>query len=111
MALTEHHRAMRALLTDLEAEMHRRGLWSAQPPAPEAMASVMPFMYDTLRLHQWLQWVFVPRTRALIDAGARLPGNCHIHPLAEHEFARLDDVDTTVLLELVRQVDELMNQG
>lgn len=111
MSLTDHHRAMRALLADLEAEMRRRDLWSAQPPSPEAMGSVMPFMYDTLRLHQWLQWVFVPRTLALIDAGARLPGNCHIHPLAEHEFAKLTDIDTVALLDLVRQVDELMNRG
>lgn len=111
MPLTDHHSAMRALLADLEAEMRRRDLWSAQPPSPEAMSSVMPFMYDTLRLHQWLQWVFLPRTRALIDAGARLPGNCHIHPLAEHEFARLTEVETTGLLALIQRVDELMNQG
>lgn len=111
MPQAEHHRAMRALLAEVEREMRARGLWSAAPPSPEAMASVMPFMYDTLRLHQWLQWVFLPRTLAVMDAGRALPGNCHIHPLAEHEFARLEDVDTTLLLDLIRRVDELMNAG
>ena len=111
MQQSEHHQAMQALLSAVEAEMRARGLWSAMPPSPEDMSSVMPFMYDTLRLHQWLQWVFVPRTLALMDAGRPLPGNCHIHPLAEHEFARLADVDTARLLELVRQVDALMNQS
>lgn len=109
MQQDERHRSMRALLCEVEAEMRASGLWSDAPPSPTAMASVMPFMYDTLRLHQWLQWVFLPRTRAVLDAGAVLPGNCHIHPLAEHEFARLEDFDTAKLLELIRQVDELMN--
>lgn len=111
MSHAEHHQAMRELLATVEAEMRRTGLWSAMPPSPEAMSSVMPFMYDTLRLHEWLQWVFLPRTRALIEAGGNLPGNCHIHPLAEHEFARLEEVETGALLELIAQVDALMNQG
>ncbi|HEX4869217.1 MAG TPA: YqcC family protein [Moraxellaceae bacterium] len=111
MQQAEHHRAMRDLLAAVEAEMRARGLWSPVPPSPAAMASVMPFMYDTLRLHEWLQWVFLPRTLALIDAGRPLPGNCHIHPLAEHEFARLEEVDTVALLDLILQVDSLMNRG
>lgn len=102
---------MRTLLAAVEAEMRARGLWSPAPPSPSAMSSVMPFMYDTLPLHQWLQWVFLPRTQALIDAGRPLPGNCHIHPLAEHEFAKLADVEVAALLDLILQVDTLMNRG
>lgn len=111
MPQAEQHQAMRTLLAALEAEMRARGLWAALPPSPAAMSSVMPFMYDTLRLHEWLQWVFLPRTRALMDAGGRLPGNCHIQALAEHEFAKLSEVDSGRLLELIGQVDALMNQG
>lgn len=111
MKQAEQHAAMRQLLAAIEAEMRSRGLWAGVAPSPEAMGSVMPFMYDTLRLHEWLQWVFVPRTRALIDAGGALPGNCHIHPLAEHEFARLQEVETARLLELIGQVDRVMSGG
>lgn len=111
MQRSEHHRAVRALLAEVEHEMRARGLWSATPPSPTALASVMPFMYDTLRLHQWLQWVFLPRTLAVIDGGGSLPGNCHIHPLAEHEFARLTDVDTLRLLSLIARLDDCMNAG
>lgn len=111
MKQTEQHAAMRQLLAAIEAEMRQRGLWAGMAPSPEAMSSVMPFMYDTLRLHEWLQWVFLPRTRALIDAGGVLPGNCHIHPLAEHDFARMEEVETGRLLELILQVDRLMNRG
>lgn len=110
MQQAEQHQAMRALLAAVEAEMRSRGLWAAMPPSPTAMSSVMPFMYDTLRLHEWLQWVFLPRTRAVMDAGGILPGNCHIHPLAEHEFGKLAGIETAALLELILQVDTLMNR-
>lgn len=110
MQQAAQHQAMRALLAAVETEMRARGLWAAMPPSPAAMSSVMPFMYDTLRLHEWLQWVFLPRTRAVMDAGGRLPGNCHIQALAEHEFARLEGIETAGLLALIGQVDALMNQ-
>lgn len=111
MQLAERHQFMLELLRAVEIEMRSQGLWSATPPAPDAMASAMPFMYDTLRLHEWLQWVFLPRTRAVIDAASPLPGNCHIHPLAEHELTQLDGVETQRLLELIRQIDSLMNMA
>lgn len=109
MQESERHRQMLDLLQEVEAEMRRQGLWSAMPPSVEALSSVMPFMYDTLKPHQWLQWIFIPRTRALIDARGRLPGNCNIHPLAEHELSRLEGADATRLLELILAVDTLMN--
>lgn len=111
MQQAERHQAMRQLMRAVETEMRRRGLWSPMPPSPAAMNSVMPFMYDTLHLHQWLQWVFLPRTLALIEAGRPLPGNCNIHPLAEHELTRLENIDTGPLLELILEIDTLMNQA
>jgi len=106
---SQHHTRMLTLLQALEAEMRRQQLWSNVAPDPRAMSSVVPFMYDTLKLHEWLQWVFLPRTRAVIDAHKKLPGNCNIHPLAEHEFSRLREVDTFRLLELLLEIDTLMN--
>lgn len=100
--------AISQLMRELEAEMRTLGLWSGMPPSAEAMSSVMPFMYDTLRFHEWLQWVFVPRTQALIDAGRTLPGNCHIHPLAELELAKLD-IEQGRLLEIILRIDTTMN--
>ncbi|MDP2226901.1 MAG: YqcC family protein [Moraxellaceae bacterium] len=109
LPLSERHRQMAELLIALEKEMQRQQLWSAAPPSPEAMASVMPFMYDTLAFHQWLQWVFIPRTRALMEAGRTLPGNCHIHPLAEHELARQPMASSAALLEVILRIDTVMN--
>jgi uncharacterized protein YqcC (DUF446 family) len=109
MQETELHPKILFLMQELEAEMRLQQLWSAMPPSAEALSSVMPFMYDTLKAHEWLQWIFIPRTRALIDARGRLPGNCHIHALAEHEFAARTDVDSRRLLMLVLEIDNLMN--
>ncbi len=109
MQEAERHQQMLALLQELEAEMRRQRLWSGYPPSAEEMASVLPFMYDTLKPHEWLQWVFIPRTRALIDAGKALPGNCNIHPLAEHHLAPRSDIDSGRLLELILAIDTLMN--
>lgn len=97
------------LLKQLETELRRLGLWSGQPPSPEAMASVMPFMYDTLKPYEWLQWVFIPRTQALIDAKAKLPNNSHIHPLMEHYFSRRDDINSQTLLTIVLAIDTTLN--
>lgn len=109
MDQTERHQLMLKLMLAVETEMRALRLWSDIAPDARAMSSVVPFMYDTLKLHQWLQWIFLPRTRALIEARGTLPGNCQIQPLAEHEFSRLQDTDTFRLLELIGQIDALMN--
>lgn len=101
---------LESLLKSLEIELQRLQLWSATPPSPEAMASVMPFMYDTLKPTEWLQWVFIPRTWALLEANRPLPGNCNIHPLIEHYLARHEDIESYRLLKIVRAIDLLMSQ-
>ncbi|MDQ8035844.1 MAG: YqcC family protein [Pedobacter sp.] len=111
MQEAELHQQMLTLMQEVEAEMRRQGLWASYPPSPEAMASRMPFMYDTLKSYEWLQWVFIPRTRALIDARGQLPGNCNIHPLAEHHLAGRSDIDGSRLLELILQIDKTMSRN
>lgn len=109
MSFTAQHRELQEQLQALEAEMRSLALWSEMPPSAEAMASTMPFMYDTLEFHQWLQWVFVPRLQALIDARSPLPGNCHTHALGEHEFAQLAPLDCSRLLAKLQQIDRILN--
>jgi uncharacterized protein YqcC (DUF446 family) len=67
------HQEIREHLLQLEAELQVQKLWSAVAPDPKALESTTPFMYDTLKLHEWLQWVFIPRLRAVIDAKGGLP--------------------------------------
>src|SRR5256885_17015405 len=44
------HQKLLDQLQQLEDELRSQSLWSAVAPSPEAMASTMPFMYDTLKL-------------------------------------------------------------
>lgn len=97
------------LLQALENELRKQNLWSGTPPDAKAMSSVLPFMYDTLKVHEWLQWVFIPRTRAVIDARKNLPGNCNIHPLAEYEFTKLKNIDSSALLVIILDIDTVMS--
>jgi uncharacterized protein YqcC (DUF446 family) len=102
---------LRQQLQQLEVELRAASLWSAQPPSQEAMASTMPFMYDTLRIEEWLQWVFVPRLHALLDADASLPGNCSVHPLAEHEWTnRLPSGTHAQALKLLADIDATLSK-
>lgn len=96
------------LIEDIEQEMRRLGIWGQQMPRAEALASRVPFCYDTLHLWQWLQWVLVPRIRLIVADADPLPGHSDISPLAEVEFRRLDQ-DTSQLLALIREFDQLLN--
>ncbi len=98
------------LLLAIEAEMRRVALWESLPPPPEALASSVPFCHDTLEFAQWLQWVFLPRMRVLVEAGGPLPARCGIAPLAEHTFAGLV-LETAALLALIEDFDRLIEQG
>lgn len=90
--------------------MRRLGLWSLETPSPRALASPHPFCFDTLALEQWLQWVFLPRMRALIERGEGMPTDCSILPLAEEVF-RGDERDYAELLRIISAVDELVSAG
>lgn len=97
------------ILIDMEAELRRLDLWEPCRPPPAALLSTQPFCFDTLSFTQWLQWVFIPKVRGLITAGAALPANSDIYPLAEHVFDR-PDYDGAALLELIGRFDSLINR-
>lgn len=70
------------LLAQIETELAHLGMWSDAPPTRQALGSRMPFCYDTLEIGAWLQWVFIPKIRHLLDARQPLPDECHILPYA-----------------------------
>lgn len=111
MTTAHPHQELLTHLQQLETELQAQKLWASTPPSPQALESVMPFMYDTLQLHEWLQWVFLPRLRALIDAQGQLPHQSHIHPLAEHEWEKREDFDKGRLLVLLERIDITLNRG
>jgi uncharacterized protein YqcC (DUF446 family) len=97
------------LLLDLEAALRNAGLWEAQAPAPAALASTQPFCIDTLDFTQWLQFVFLPRIRELLDNQLPLPDRCAIAAMAEMDFsARARRCDT--LVAVLRRIDALIEE-
>ncbi|MCB1863875.1 MAG: YqcC family protein [Chromatiales bacterium] len=97
------------LLDDIERELQRLSLWDDEPPPVRALQSATPFCYDTLRLEQWLQWIFIPRARVLLAQGTALPGRCEIRPVAELRFAEVA-ADTGALERHIGALDEVLNR-
>ena len=97
------------LLLNIEAEMRRIDLWEGHPPEPQALQSLIPFCHDTLRFEQWLQWVFVPKIKQVVESGEECPSSSDISPLAEYRFEQLAQ-PTTELLQLIERIDSHINR-
>lgn len=89
----------------IKEELENLTLWQPSPPAAEAFLSEQPFALDTMQPHEWLQWIFIPRMQALIDAKAELP-KFALHPYFEEAFKQ-QDIDANYLLTLIKQLDDL----
>lgn len=102
--------AVLLLLQDVEREMRGLGLWSDEAPEPERLASKMPFCYDTLPFPEWLQWVFLPKLRVMLELHQALPHKCNIAPLADEWFkAQGIQQDARKLQEVIRDLDRLLS--
>jgi uncharacterized protein YqcC (DUF446 family) len=99
---------VKSLLIALEVELKHLSLWQPVLPSPEALASAMPFCYDTMSLQQWLQFVFIPRMQALLDANGSLPGRMSILPVAEQAFGNIQ-ADVVPLLNIIQRLDNAIS--
>lgn len=94
----------------IERELRALGAWEALPPDPQALASREPFCVDTLTFEQWLQWIFLPRMKAILETGAALPAASGILAMAEMVYR---DTPTQVagLLAALKRFDLLISRG
>lgn len=97
------------LLLSIEAEMRLLSLWEATPPDEGALSSLMPFCHDTLRFEQWLQWVFLPKMKQVLETEEDFPASSDISPLAEFSLQQLPQ-QTDQLLALIQQFDDFINR-
>lgn len=100
------HQIMQLKLRELQLELQQQKLWQQIPPSPEALASAQPFAIDTLTLHQWLQFIFIPKVQALIDTNAPMPQGFAISPYAE-EFYGAELAQRAPLIALLKEIDAL----
>jgi uncharacterized protein YqcC (DUF446 family) len=96
------------LLNQIERELKATGLWALITPSAEAMQSTAPFFCDTMPLENWLQFVFLPRMRALVDGRLPLPQQIAVCPMAEEAFQPLDQ-GRLLLINRIADLDELLS--
>ncbi|ROM23230.1 pseudouridine synthase [Pseudomonas protegens] len=71
----------------IERELRVQGLWGDAVPSAEALASTQPFAVDTLEFEQWLQWIFLPRMKMILEQDLPLPNASGIQEMAEMVFS------------------------
>ncbi|MFJ9993028.1 YqcC family protein [Pseudomonas putida] len=70
----------------IERELQVRGWWDEVSPGASALVSTVPFAVDTLSFEQWLQWIFLPRMKLILEHGHPLPNASGILIMAETVF-------------------------
>lgn len=95
------------ILLQVEATLRTHGRWDRIQPPDHALGSRQPFCIDTLRFEQWLQWIFLPRMKKILETSRPLPARSGIYSYAEH-YLHKKDPPTPALLTLIRHFDELI---
>lgn len=93
----------------IERELRLQGWWDSVAPSREALSSVEPFSVDTLEFEQWLQWIFLPRMKLILEQDLPLPNASGIQEMAEMVFAGRNVQGRDVELQrLLKQFDLLI---
>lgn len=104
------------LLNDLRQILESQQLWQQQPPSQEALASEMPFCYDTMAFPEWVQWLFIPKLQALAAQPDNWPPTCAVAPMAEEYFKALPEVTQqdhqgwVDMIAKLREIDALITE-
>ncbi len=72
----------------IERELRAQGWWDEVPPSEQALSSVEPFSVDTLDFEQWLQWIFLPKMKVILEEDLPLPSASGILAMAEMVYAQ-----------------------
>ena len=94
----------------IERELRVLGLWKNVPPSDAALESREPFCVDTMDFDQWLQWIFLPRMKTILEQDLPLPKASGILEMAQMVYAsRL--AETRNLQGLLAQFDRLITEA
>lgn len=97
------------LLGEIEQLMQEQALWGSCAPELSVFESSEPFCIDTMSPEEWLQWVFIPRMRALLEGHNPLPTRIAIAPYFEEAF-NLRAENHQSLIDVLYQIDQLLNK-
>ncbi|WP_459743826.1 YqcC family protein [Pseudomonas sp. 3A(2025)] len=94
----------------IERELRERGWWQSTAPDAKALSSQEPFSVDTLSFEQWLQWIFLPKMKIIIEQDQPLPRVSGIREMAEMVYVDRPEQART-LLSLLEQFDQLIGKA
>lgn len=105
--MTERQSQIADCLLEVERQLRLLDLWSALPIEPEKMLSQQPFAVDVMAFNEWLQFLFLPQMKVILEQSGGLPQQSHISPMAE-EFFRSHE-PASALIQVLRDFDDLIN--
>lgn len=94
----------------IERQLRQLGLWAQQAPSAQALASQQPFCVDSLAFEEWLQWIFLPRLKSMLEANAPLPTASGIAAMAEQVFVGRA-LEVKGLIAALEEFDRLIGLG
>jgi uncharacterized protein YqcC (DUF446 family) len=86
------------MIGQIEQEMKAIGYWQAAPLPAEAYEFRSAFAMDTMAYSQWLQFVFIPRVRAIIENNGDFPSSSSVGTQAIREFDESPEAENLVRL-------------
>jgi len=96
------------VLLEVEAILRSSGRWDRCQPPAGALLSSQPFCIDTLSFEQWLQWIFLPRMKQILEYKKPLPVKSGIFVYAQEQLGK-GDPPAGRLLSLVKRFDDLIS--
>jgi uncharacterized protein YqcC (DUF446 family) len=100
---------IQAKIAEIEHEMKRVGYWQSEPLLPEQYEFRSAFAMDTMAFSQWLQFIFIPRVKSMIETGEKFPPDSQNGAQAVREFD--GDNRAQGLVALLSEFDEIIRQG
>lgn len=94
-------------LDAVEAEMKKIGWWEQNPPTVDPRTFKQAFGMDQLAYSQWLQIVFIPNVRKIIQAKGKFPNRSMVAAQAVREFD--GQTEASHLCTLLATFDALFN--
>lgn len=95
-------------LSAIEAEMKRIGYWSFKSLPDEAYDFQKAFAMDTMAFSQWLQFIFIPRVRSIIEQKGDFPSESMVGLQAARDFE--GDGNASELVTMLSEFDGLFRK-
>lgn len=105
--MTERIHQIADCVLQIELQLRSLNLWSDQAVEPEKLMSTAPFSADMMAFNEWLQFVFLPQMKVILEQGGGLPLQSQITPMAELFFK--SNKQAELLVQVLEKFDNLIN--